>query len=101
MRTTHRSCGKEFATNQLAKEHFKQEKERAKQQYDKTINKRTFKLGDKVLLYNETVRRGRSKKLEPQWIGPYVIIEKNSDLNYTIKRGRQIHANRIKSFIDH
>jgi len=92
------------ATNQLAKEHLEQEKERAKQQYDKTINKRTFKVGDKVLLHDETVRRGRSKKLEPQWIGPYVITEKNSDLNYTIKRGRKttrIHANRIKPFIDH
>jgi len=92
------------ATNQLAKEHLKQEKEKAKQQYDKAINKRTFQIGDKVLLYDETVRRGRSKKLEPQWIGPYVIIEKNNDLNYTIKRGRKttrIHANRIKPFIDH
>jgi len=46
------------ATNQLAKEHLKQEKEK-----EKTINKRTFKVGDKVLLYDETVRRGRSKKI--------------------------------------
>jgi len=92
------------ATNQLAKEHLKQQKERAKQQHDKEINKRTFKIGDKVLLYDETVRRGRSKKLESQWVGPYIVIEKNSDLNYTIKRGRKttrIHANRIKPFIDH
>jgi len=61
-------------------------------------------MGDKILLYDETVRRGRSKKLELQWIGPYIIIEKSSDLNYTIKRGRKTtrtHANRMKSFIEH
>jgi len=46
------------ATNQLAKEYLKQEKEKAKQQYDKTINKRTFKIGDKILLYDEIVKRG-------------------------------------------
>jgi len=70
-----RNYGKEFAPQiNWGKERFKQEKEKAKQQYDKTINKRTFKIRDKVLLYDETVRRGRSKKLDPQWIGPYVII---------------------------
>jgi len=37
-----------------------------------SVNEKIFKVGDKVLLHDETVRRGRSKKnLETQWIGPY------------------------------
>ncbi|KAM0730356.1 Retrovirus-related Pol polyprotein from transposon 412 [Formica fusca] len=91
------------ATNQLAKEHVKEEKIKAKQQYDKNTRKIKFKVGDKVLVYDETLRRGRSKKLESLWIGPYTIIEKNSDVNYTIKKGRKairMHTNKLKQFIE-
>ena len=73
-------------------------------QYDKTSQERIFQMGDTVLLYDETIRRGRSKKLKSKWIGPYTIIEKHNDVNYTIKMGRKIihvHANRLKSFIEH
>jgi len=62
-----------------------------------------LKVGDKVLMYDETLRRGRSKKLESLWTGPYAIIEKNSKVNYTIKKGRKtmrVHVNRLKQFIE-
>jgi len=75
------------ATNQLAKDRLKQEKIKAKLQYDKSVNEKTFKVGDKILLRDETVRRGRSKKL--QWIGPYTITEKISDVTYGIKGERK------------
>jgi len=52
------------ATNQLAKDRLKEEKFKAKLQYDKSVNEKIFKVGDKVLLHDETVRRERSKKLE-------------------------------------
>jgi len=77
------------AINQIAKDHLKQEEIKAKLQYDKSINEKTFKIGDKVLLHDETVRRRRSKKLESQLIGPYTITEKISDVNYAIKGGRK------------
>jgi len=54
------------ATNRFAREHVKDEKIKAKLQYDKKAREITFKVGDKVL-YNETLRRGRSKKLESLW----------------------------------
>ncbi|KAM0727554.1 Retrovirus-related Pol polyprotein from transposon 17.6 [Formica fusca] len=95
--------GRLRATNQLAKKHVKEEKIKAKQQYDKNTREIKFKVGDKVLVYDETLRRGRSKKLESLWIGPYTIIEKNSDVNYTIKKGRKairMHTNKLKQFIE-
>jgi len=74
-----------------------------KQKYNTTKKAReiTFKVGDKVLIYDETLRRGRSKKLESLWTGPY-DIEKNSKVNYTVKKSRKtasIHVNRLKPFI--
>jgi len=91
------------ATNQLAKDRLKEEKFKAKLQYDRSDNEKIFKVGDTVLLHDETVRRGRSKKLESQWVGPYTITAKLSDVNYEIKGGRKtirVHANRIKPFIE-
>jgi len=91
------------ATNQLAKDRLKEEKFKSKLQYDKSVNEKIFKIGDKVLLHDETVRRERSKKLETQWVGPYTITVKFSDINYEIKGGHKtirVHANRIKPFIE-
>jgi len=91
------------ATNQLSKDRLKEEKFKAKLQYDRNINEKIFKVGDKVLLHDKTVRRGRSKKLETQWVGPYTITAKLSDVNFEIKEGRKtirVHANRIKPFIE-
>jgi len=71
---------------------------------DKDINLKTFKIGDKVLLQNETLRRGRSKKLDAQWTEPYRVVEKISDVNYKIQIKRKttcVHANRLKSFVEH
>lgn len=56
----------------------------------------TYEKSDKVLLYDETVRRGRSKKLNMTWIGPYEVMEKHANENYTIKKGcgtLRTHAN--------
>lgn len=91
------------ATNTMAKENLGLAKERSKETYDKRTRPVEFQIGDKVLLYDETIRRGRSKKLMSQWIGPYRIIEKNSGVNYTIKVRKKtikVHANRLKLFIE-
>jgi hypothetical protein len=59
-----------------------------------------LQLGDKVLLFDETVRRGRSRKLSAQWIGPYTLTEIDK-VNATITRCRKVtkvHVNRLKPF---
>jgi hypothetical protein len=56
--------------------------------------------GDRVLLFDETVRRGRSKKLRSQWIGPYEVVSVDK-VNVNIKKGRKllkVHLNRLKPF---
>jgi hypothetical protein len=86
---------------ELAKSSLIAKKERSKEQHDKTVNIPLFSVGDKVLLHDERIRRGRSLKLSPPWIGPYEITEVN-DVNITLKLPRnktlKVHANRLKPF---
>jgi len=92
------------ATQQLAKAHSKEAKIKAKMYADKDVNSKTFKIGDKVLLQDETLRRGRSKKLDAQWTGPYRVVEKIFDVNYKIQIKRKtacVHANRLKPFVEY
>ncbi|KAG8239058.1 hypothetical protein J437_LFUL018865 [Ladona fulva] len=76
-------------------------KERNKRNYDKTVHHQLFQVKDKVLLFDETVRRGRSKKLSSQWVGPYVVVAVNGVNVTTMKKGKEmrVHANRLKLFL--
>jgi len=87
----------------VAKSHISTAKINAKIYADQDTNTRIFKIGDKVLLRDKTLRRGRSKKLDAQWTGPYRIVEKISNVNYKIQIKRKticVHANRLKPFVE-
>ena len=91
------------AVDEVAREQLQSARERSEKGCDKQARGIDFKAGDKVLLYDESVRRGRSKKLESKWIGPYRIIKGNSSVNYTIQKGKKTlraHASRLEHFIE-
>jgi len=84
----------------VARDRLVEGKVRSKRDYDKGTVQLTLKVGDRVLLFDENVRRGRSKKLGAKWIGPYVVLAVEG-VNATIKRGRdtvKVHINRLKPF---
>jgi hypothetical protein len=87
------------AARQMARESLVSSKTRSKDYYDKKAESQNLSVGDKALLCDETVRRGRSKKLSSQWIGPYEVVAVDK-VNATIKRGQlqKVHINRIKPF---
>jgi hypothetical protein len=88
------------SAHQVARERLITAKEKSKEQYDKDSKLPTFNIGDRVLLYDETVRRGRSRKLCSQWLGPYEITSLDK-VNAIIKMGRRcqkVHVNRLKPF---
>jgi hypothetical protein len=76
--------------------------ERSKEYYDRNTNVPLFAVGERVLLHDEKVRRGRSAKLSPPYIWPYEIISVD-DVNVTLKLPRnrtlKVHANRLNPFL--
>jgi hypothetical protein len=62
---------------------------------DQNINVPLFAVGETVLLHDEKVRRGRSLKLSPPWIGPYLVTEVD-DVKVMLKlpknRKLKVHA---------
>ena len=92
--------GRLQSAHAIARENLLQSKERSKVDYDKKTVHIAPHVGDKVLLFDENVRRGRSRKLSAQWVGPYVVLAADG-VNATIKRGRsaiKVHVNRLKPF---
>ena len=77
--------------------------ERQKRNHDKTSKERRFQVGDEVLLLDERVGEGQTKKLHPPWKPGYRVIEIVGPLNYKIehpsRRGRilRVHVNRLKA----
>jgi len=75
-------------------------KGKGKDHYDNTAGQTKLQVGGKVLLFDETERHGRSRKLSAQWLGLYTITEMDK-VNATIARGHQsvkVHINRLKPF---
>ena len=69
----------------VARESLLHSKVRSKVDFDKKAVPITLQVGDKVLLFDESIRRGRSRKLIAQWVGPYVVLSVDG-VNATIKR---------------
>lgn len=87
--------------NKIAKENLIHTKEKSKVFYDKNLNIFVPKLNQLVLLKNVSFQKGKSRKLQPLWTGPYKVIKLNSKVNSTIlvkNKKMIVHNNRIKAF---
>lgn len=76
-------------------------KERTKRNFDKNAQHKIFQPGELILLFDPTVKRGRSRKLKRPWLGPYKILQRLGNVNYKIRKGKKdyvTHVNRIKPF---
>jgi hypothetical protein len=92
--------GKLQAAHAVARGRLVENKTRSKQDYDRKTVQIALNVGDRVSLFDESVRRGRSKKRCAKWIGPYLVLAIDG-VNATIKRGKtavKFHVNRLKPF---
>jgi len=92
--------GRLQSAHEIARQKLIISKEKSKKYYDKCSEKCEIQVGQKILLFDETVRRGRSKKLSPQYIGPYEVLAVDG-VNLTIRKGRttqKVHVNRVRPF---
>jgi len=86
-------------SHQMARDRLIQKKIRTKNIYDRTANPIVVHVGDKVLIQD----KARKGKLSAKWLGPYEVLEVNSQENVTIRKGNRktkIHTNLLKLFHD-
>ena len=89
------------STFEHVRDNVGQNQETMKEYYDKGCFGSPYEVGDRVLYFNDRVKKGQSKKLIRPWEGPYKIKKKISDLVYRIqKEGTRImkvvHFNKLK-----
>jgi hypothetical protein len=80
--------------------------EKMKKQYDKKASDLKYFIGDLVYVYFPEIMVGGSKKFFKNYSGPYILIEKVSDVNFKIAQAHNnkvlkntVHVNRFKPFI--
>jgi hypothetical protein len=89
-----------YEANMEAKKQSKLSHELAKKYYDRKTREVSLKKGDLVYLYNPIAKRGRAKKFEYKYQGPFMILERISPLIYKLEmeEGKSIvvHVHRLK-----
>ena len=87
-----------------ARERIDTSLEYRKQVYDKKVIQETYEVGDLVYLLNAAGKKGQSRKLQPVYTGPFLVIFKRSPLLYVItnQRGRHqvVHQDRMRPCSD-
>ncbi|VDI23711.1 Hypothetical predicted protein [Mytilus galloprovincialis] len=71
-----------FARNKL-----KLSSDRMKRNYDVGTKMQTFDAGDPVWLHNPRRVKGLCPKLQNNWEGPYIVVNKLNDVIYRIQKG--------------
>jgi hypothetical protein len=72
--------------------------------YDKKAKERKFEVDDKVYLFCPARKPGRCHKFRSFWQGPFIVVQKLSDLKYKIvnKKGKAfvVYINSLKKLYD-
>ena len=86
--------------NELARKNLEKSQQKMKTWYDRKARKRSFRIGDKVLILLPIPQQS----LRARYCGPYLITRKVSDLDYVIdtpyrrKSQRLCHINMLKEY---
>lgn len=95
----------ELAQN-LARENLQRAQQKMKDYYDQNTKEPVFELGQRVWVYTPRTKKGLSRKLLHNWLGPYRIVEQSSPVHFRLRTDTNkkltfaVHANRMKPFID-
>ena len=76
---------------------------RQKKYYDLYAYTKQFEVGDAVLIANSATKIGQSRKLQPLWLGPYLVVHVFSPALYRVasqKRNYVVHHDRMKICLD-
>jgi transposase InsO family protein len=84
----------------IAKENIQKSKLHSKQEYDKQAKVKSFSIDQMVYLKNNITTKGISKKLAPDYKGPYKIVNVHDNNNVTLQlknnKFKRVHTDLIK-----
>lgn len=88
---------------QIALKQIEKAQEQQAKSYNQKTQKQCFEIGQKVLLWNTVRPKGVKAKLVPRWLGPYVVVSQETNLNYKIrpldgKIEKIVHVNLLSKF---
>ena len=85
-----------------ARENLQASQQRQKAYYDQRATGTPFQVGDLVWLWVKEIKKGQTRKLKTPWEGPYVVLQRLSDVTYRIQlkdghgRKQVVHYNRLR-----
>jgi len=74
----------ELAQN-LARENTQCAQQRIKDNYDRNARDPEFEVGQEVGVYTNRTKKGPSKKLLHNWLGPYRFVETSSPVHFRLR----------------
>ena len=82
---------------------YKESASHQKRYYDRNTQERRHSRGDLVWLHQVRLKKGTSPKLQNPWCGPWMVIDRLSDVTYRIQQGpsgkpKVIHIDRLKTY---
>ena len=83
----------------LARDKLKSAMKIQKQAYDTKIREVDFHVGDLVYRRNLLLKKGDSRKLAPQWVGPFLVVQQLSEVMYKVQGKRRsfvLHHNILR-----
>ena len=89
---------------QFARNRLKLSSDRMKRYYDIGTKMQNFDKGSPVWLHNPHRTKGLCPKLQSNWEGPYVVIQKLNDVICRIQKGpkcrpKVVHQDRLKPYL--
>lgn len=81
----------------FARQHLLKAGIRQKRNYDLKTKGRHFTAGERVWVYSPQRKKGRCPKLDAQWVGPCIVLERIGEVVYRVQmppRGRKVAVHR-------
>ena len=90
-------------THQLMREYMDVKQERQKSYYDRSKYGLSYKVGEEVLVFNPTAKKGETRKFTSFNRGPYIIVETINYLNFEVedkktRKAIKVHYDRLKKY---
>ena len=88
-------------THQLMREYNDVEQERQKSYYDRSKYGPSYEVGEEVLVFNPTVKKGERRKFTSFFRVPYIIVEIINNLIFKVedkktRKAIKVHYDRLK-----